>query len=185
MRLLALDPSSSCTGYAVLEGLLPADLVEGGLLKPSASKRVVGCSVEAGNAALSSWMSRGELGAYRRVVETLEDVRGLVARVEPELVVVEVPSGKVGTGARRGAKGSLTTYGMAAGAVWSVCRELLPTVPVTERVWTADAGSKAKRAALALSVYGRRYDAGQDPGGDTADAIGLGRWYWRRSLERA
>lgn len=186
--MLALDPSSSCTGYAVLEGLLPGELLEGGLLKPSDSKYVWAGSAEASLSDVSAWLGSGELAAYRRVIETLEDVRELVERVKPDRVVLEVPSGKVGTGARRGARGSLTTYGMAAGAVWSVCRELAPgigaaVIPVTERQWTKDAGSKAKRVALVKSVYGRRYDASADDGMDTADAIGLGRWYWRRCFE--
>lgn len=186
MRVLALDPSSTCTGYAVLEGLAPGGLLEGGLMRPGASKRVVGVSDEAGVADVAAWLGSRELAACRRVVETLCDLRELVERVKPDRVVIEVPSGKVGTGARRGASGSLTTYGMAAGAVWGLCRVMAPgrVVPITERMWTVDAGSKSARVAEVLAVYGGRYEAGADSGMDTADAIGLGRWYWRRCVER-
>lgn len=191
--MLAIDPASKKTGYAVLESLEPAGLLEAGLLVPSSSKRVCAGSAEAGLADVAAWFAAGELAACRRVVELLEDVRGLVEAVEPGRVVIEVPSGKVGTGARRGASGSLTTYGMAAGAVWACCRALgtgglkpgppgYGVVPVTERMWTKDAGSKAERAALAASVYRGRYRVADDGGQDVADAIGLGRWWLRRVM---
>jgi hypothetical protein len=185
MRVLALDPSSSKTGYALMTSLLPGGLEDAGLLVPSSSKRVATGAAEACEADVAAWFAEGELAACRRMVETFEDVWGLYHALKPDRVVVEVSSGKAGTGSKRGAKSSLAVYGMAAGGVWSLCRALAPgrVVPVTERMWTRDAGSKRARAALAASVYAGRYQVADDKGFDVADAIGIGRWYLRRSME--
>ena len=125
------------------------------------------------------------MAAYRRVVDTIAEVEGLVAEFEPA-VVVEVPSGKGGAGSRRGATGLLTTYGMAAGAVWVCCRSLLPgrVVPVTERVWTRGLGSKDRRQARLAGLYAGRYAADQDLGGATADASGVGSVWLERGWLR-
>ena len=102
VRVLALDPSTTCTGFAVLEGLSRDGLVDGGLIRPSASARA--CRLHEPG-WLGEYLLRedGGLAAYRRVVDTIAEVEGLVAEFEPAVVVVEVTSGKVGTGARRGA----------------------------------------------------------------------------------
>lgn len=182
MRILSIDPSTRCTGWAVLDGLAPCDLVDGGLIKPSTSKRVDKDSPEHETPDLASWYAAPELAAARRVIETLGDLSYLLDEFDPKRIVVEIPSGKAGSASKRGAKGSLTTYGMGAGAVWADLRARRPgqVVGITERMWTAGAGNKMKRARSVEYTYPGIYRAELDKGMDLADAIGLGRWYLNR-----
>ena len=186
MRVLALDPSSTCTGWAVLDGLERDELIDGGLIKPSASKFLDKAAPEAKHDDLLKWYSQGPLASSRRMIETLGDVLPLFDEYKPDRVAVEVPSGKAGTGSKWGAKGSLTTYGMAAGAVWAYCLAIQPgkTVAINERMWTVGQTSKQGRAYTHESLYPGRYRANIDPGGDLSDAIGIGRWYLRQRIER-
>lgn len=179
--LLALDPSSSCIGYAVLAGLEPGQLIDAGRIKPSDRAEAI--------AHLSPvervWMGQLELHSQRRVESMLPDVAELLGREGLQVIAIEMPSGYIGTGARQGARGALTTYGMATGRVFEYCRQHagVPTIPVTERQWTRGAGGKDNRAACLRGLYpafAAAADAGKDKGGDMADAIGLARWAWHR-----
>lgn len=189
MRVLSLDPSSTCTGWAVLEGLAREQLVTGGLIKPGHRNAIDPAAPESKVPDLFAWYGEPQLASIRRVVETLGDVGNLIADYEPDRIVVEVPSGKAGTGSKKGAKSSLTTYGMAAGAVWAYCLASAPgrAVAINERMWTARSagtsgasgasGGKQGRAYYHETVYPGIYRSELDPGLDLSDAIGLGRWY--------
>lgn len=172
--ILSLDPSSTCVGYAVLAGLRPADLIDAGRLTPSMAAGAI--------PDLPDWLRdhlrQPQLRAAWRVMSLVRDVAGLIQEHQPSLVVVEIPSGLFGSGARNGARGSLTTYGMAAGAIWSACNHHLPgrVVPVTERQWTPKRGPKHK-AQIAIAGFYKNYNPSDDPGADVADAIGLARWW--------
>src|SRR5690606_4445834 len=112
----------------------------------------------------------------------VQEVRGLVERVGPGQVVVEVPSGQAGSATRRrAAAGSLGVMGLAQGAVWATCLALLPggTVGVDERAWTRGFGVTAKdrRQYRVASLYPSQYRPDADPGGDVSDAIALGLWW--------
>lgn len=186
MRVLAIDPSSTCTGYALLRGLGPADLVEVGLIRPSDAKAAQ--AVAEPSEVVRAWNSCRELSALRRVLTVVADVEAVVAELAGDAavsVVVEIPSGLSGTGSRNGARGSLTTYGLAAGMVYQAARAVAPgrVYGVTERQWTAGAGSKEKRARGVVALYAGRYRVADDDGLDGADAIGLGRWWVRRMIE--
>lgn len=161
-RVLAIDPSSTCTGWAVLDGLAARQLVQGGLITPDR-----------------------KAPAPRRIEQILGDLDPLITEFHPDRMVVEVPSGKAGTGSRQGAKSSLTIYGMAAGAVWGWCLGRFPgrVIDVNERAWTAGAGSKQERALGVAALYRHQYKIDSDPKLDLADAIGLGRWYLQQDLK--
>jgi hypothetical protein len=95
--------------------------------------------------------------------------------------VIEDTSGKVG--ARHGAGGGagLSIYGKAVGYVWGSLRgsEALATADVLmvpENEWTRGK-PKAKRIAGVMMLHRGLYDATMDPGGDAADAVGLGDWW--------
>lgn len=192
MRILALDPSSSCVGYAVLTGLEPAELIDGGLIKPSQAKRVT--------ADLPPWLSERLRAPSMRAVHGIYAITAtideLIAEHAPATIVVEVPSGKAGTGSRQQrAGGGLTTLGLAAGAVLERCRHAATAidahdppavVPVTERQWTSRRsgpgarGPKYQSQAAIAALYRGRYDPAADPGADLADAIALARWWLQR-----
>jgi len=178
MKVLGIDPGSKVVGYGALTGLGPADVLDGGKLTPADDVPCLSTLPE----AIRRHVQSPELAAYRRTVSLVVQVAGLIREVRATWVVVEIPSGLIGTGAKRGARGSLTTYGLAAGMILEACRFMGPakTVPVTERQWTAGRGNKRRRQQAIAAIYGRRYNASRDPGGDVADAIGIVRWWLAR-----
>ena len=110
-RILALDPSSSCIGYAVLTGMSPADLLDGGRIKPSQAR---GVTADMPDWLAEHWRMR-ELRAVHGIYSMAYEVETLIAAQDPDQIVVEVPSGKAGTGSRQQrAGGGLTTLGIAA-----------------------------------------------------------------------
>jgi Holliday junction resolvasome RuvABC endonuclease subunit len=172
--VIGIDPSSTIVGYAVFRAMVTTGeimLVDAGRLRPSGEFPV--------NmpASLREWLSTPEMLAYRRLWSLREEVQDLLVEYLPERVpgriVVEVPSGKIGTGARKGARGSLTIYGMAAGVV-----------PVTERQWTAGQGSKGRRQMGMAALYRGRYEPKTDPGGDASDAMGIARWWINQRMNQ-
>lgn len=158
MRILGLDPSSTKTGYAVLErGAGTVRLIDAGCLKPER------CKDDALTRTMAMRLS---------LVELLQEH-------EPDRAVVEVPSGKVGGGQRRGASASaMAIYGVAVGVMLATCLERLGSrvLTVDEREWTGRVpkGTRARRLAAEFAAY--RAVMSKDGGGDIADAIGLARW---------
>jgi len=179
VKIVGLDPSSRKTGYAVLSGLEPGDLIDGGLIRPSLKSSAMPGLLAAAVADMKHYT---ELAAFRRTLSMIGDIRAVVEEHWPAVCVVEVPSGKAGTGSKRGARGSLTTYGMAAGFIAALCHPLgmHGTLPVSERTWTAGLGGERRRADLLVVLYQGRYDRATDPGCDVADAIGVARWALKR-----
>lgn len=162
VKIIALDPSSTCVGYAVLTGLQPSDLVDGGLItaKPA---------------------SLPPVARLRQFAADLELL--LREHADAGLVAIEIPSGHVNHGRNRGSGAGLTVYGMAVGYVLAhveaamvACmgkETILCTAKETD--WTGSQ-RKTTRATLIAATYRGRYDRRSDPGLDVADAIGLARW---------
>jgi hypothetical protein len=153
--ILAIDPSSTRVGYALMHSA--NHLAEAGLLKPGKSSDA----------------------AIVRIASFGRDLAALITEAKPTEIVIEITSGKVARrGRQRGMNGAgLGVYGMAVGYLWRTCEVLLPEGVTTleENVWTRGV-SKADRSTLIASAF-RQYKPTTDPGGDVADAIGLGRWY--------
>jgi hypothetical protein len=152
---LTLDPSSTRTGYAAWND--DWSLREAGYFGPTRMKDI----------------------ALDRIDAMIRDLEHFVVEKRPRLIVIEIPSGKVGSGQRRGAGASLTIYGFAAGAVYAWCRTLsgVDVRTATERAWT-NRVPKAKRAKLIAMEFPQYAKAMElDGGGDVADAIGLGLWF--------
>lgn len=162
--LLALDPSSTCTGWAAFD---PAgNPTAFGVLRP-----------------------RSTLPALARIDETTGRLRTLLMEHAPAVVVVEWSDGRV-AGRMRGFSGyigaGLATLGQAQGAIRQVARDLgHEVVEVAANDWTRRAGKQDRAARLALQVpeYGAFRAAGRDRGLDAADALGLGLWYFGRIRE--
>lgn len=166
--LLALDPSSTRTGFAVFRG---RELIDAGYFKPAAGAE-----------------------SEQRIDAMVGDLLRLLNKLGPEdfTVVIEVPSGKPGTGLKRGAGAHLAVYGVAVGElrraakVWSentyakafdLVKRQTAIISVTERAWTRGTPKRVRQRRTAL--LHPRYAAvlAKDSGGDVADAIGLGEWY--------
>lgn len=155
MRLIAIDPSSRCTGYATFAD--GPEVVDAGRLKPA-----------------------GDLSPLDRIDQIVSDVESLIDEEAPTRIVIEITAGK---SARRlgGRVQGLGVYGMAVGAIRQACRAAIGpenVFSVPENVWTAGV-PKGKRLRR-LRVRFPRYKPEQDPGGDVGDAIGLGLWWLDR-----
>lgn len=166
MKILSIDPSSTCTGYAVFEHGPDAPtprLIEHGRLTAKSS-----------------------LSALGRIDAIVEDVLDICIERRPKHVVIEIPSGKV-AGRVRGRSGGtgLSVYGMAVGAIRQAMRQLDGTGgsfvhDALESTWIGTANrSKATRQLAARSMY-PDYNPDTDTGGDAADAIMLGVWWCER-----
>lgn len=156
---LTLDPSSTRTGYAAWRD--DWSLAEAGYFGPSSTRDL----------------------ALDRIDTMIRELRDFVAEFKPRLVLIEIPSGKVGSGQRRGAGASLTIYGFAAGSVYTWCRWNMPGVDVrtvSERAWTnrVPKAVRARRIAMQFPQYARAME--HDSGGDAADAIGIGCWFQKQ-----
>jgi hypothetical protein len=170
VKILALDPSSTRTGYAILTSPTADGLVEAGYLRPE----------------------RSTDRYLDRITAMAQDLHGLISMTAGiDLVVIEMPSGRCGGGQRRGAGSSLIVYGVAAGMLWGVAVGRVGTgvkavETVFENVWTGrvSKGVRQQRIAAQFPSYAKACAA--DTGGDTADAIGLGVWYLEEHIiERA
>jgi hypothetical protein len=151
MMLLAIDPSSTCVGYALFGE--DGKLIEFGRLLPH----------------------KGD-DAMQRIADLLADLERLWREHRPRTVVIEVTSGKIA--GRLGRVQGLGVYGMAVGACWQLLRSLAGARnvrTVTENEWTSGV---PKRQRLGL-LEARRitYWLANDPGGDAGDAICLGEWF--------
>jgi hypothetical protein len=109
-----------------------------------------------------------------------EDLRELLRQWAPHNVVIEVPSGKVGGGQRRGAGATLAIYGFAVGAIWATCRAA-PCRPlvdeVDERTWTRRKPKLVRQKLIAYEFHEYGTQIAKVAGGDVADAIGIGLWW--------
>ena len=159
--ILSLDPSSTKTGWALLDR--SEQLLQGGLLTPD----------------------KQQCEPQFRIARMCSDLAQLLSEIEPEVILIEITSGKVGK--RHGGSGAgLGIYGLAVGAVWQAAEawvRLLPSerqseteiVLIRENDWTRGV-PKADRIAGIESRF-PEYSSDQDSGGDLADAIGLGQWW--------
>lgn len=152
MSILALDPGSCKTGYALLRD--DGTLADAGLLKPDRTRDDANTRIAA---------------MHRGLLEVLKEHK-------PTQVVIEDTSGKVG--GRHGGRGAgLAIHGKAVGyLICAVKAAGYAPACVLENDW-ARKTPKATRQARVAATF-RQYRPESDPGGDVADAIGLADW-WR------
>lgn len=158
MKLLGLDPSSTVTGYAVMEE--SESLIDAGRLLPR-NKRSP---------------------AIVRIPEMIDEIFSLLDEHTPDKVIIEVTSGKVNTKRHGGSGAGLSTYGMAVGAVWQAVRSVMgddSVVTVSENIWTRGVSKKARQCYLARVFPNYERHMSKDVGMDVADAIGLLVWWFQ------
>ncbi len=157
--VMAIDPSSSCVGWAL--GAVEASdmwVNNGGLIKPKAG-----------------------LQPIERVQAIVGQLWGLLESFKPQVVVVEIPGGKSHRRVKAAAGAGLSIYGMAAGAVWSTCY-LHPDVGEThglvESNWTPGLLKRHRpgRARILWPAYAHQAKA--DKGQDLADAVCMLNHWW-------
>lgn len=155
MTLLAIDPSSTKTGYAVMADRMT--LIDAGFLKPNKTKDP----------------------AIMRIIAMTEDLTKLLKEYRPEMILVERPH----TYAAHKFKDAgikpigIATYGMAAGAMFWACYSFTSeTQAISAEDWTRGV-PKLKRQRLICMAF-PQYDPEKDRGCDIADAIGLALWWF-------
>jgi len=151
--ILALDPSSSVCGYAV--ATFNEKLLDAGMIRPSPKL----------------------VSAMLRMDQIILDVIDLANEVKPDVILIEMPGGKV-HGRIKGKGHGLSTYGVACGRIYEAIARTLPEsylLPVLESEWTANT-PKAKRAQI-VAMKWRQINVDADRGLDACDAAGLLLWF--------
>lgn len=160
VRLLALDPSSSCTGYAFFVGS-DTNLVEHGTLKPE----------------------KADDPANVRIWQMLMELHDMVIELKPDVILVEDTSGKV-SARHKGSGAGLAVYGKAVGGVlFTLMRTGRNVIPILENTWTRDMSKDARQAAVAAQF--KAYVPADDRGQDKSDAIFLGQWWMQEEAIKA
>lgn len=166
MIILAIDPSSTKTGYAALDSL--RGCTEDGMI------------IDAG---LVSGSRQGDKVA--RIIEMGHEIDLLIRQYRPERVIIESTSAHVFKRHGKMIGSGLAVYGHAVGFIHAVAErhELDPIVVCIDAVtWTA--GRPKKERTRELQLISTRYlnacAGGSDSGGDVGDAILLGLWYLRQ-----
>ncbi len=163
MTIFSIDPGSKRTGWAVLtehEQLLQAGILTG---------------------------SKGTDPAEFRIAAMCKDLRALLDEWKPDTVLLEWSSGHVGQRRHHGGGAGLAVYGIAIGALWQTAVQWSMSDGraavvrcIDENVWTNKVRKEDR--TLAVAQHFPQYHVEEDPGGDIADAIGLGLWW---AMERA
>lgn len=153
---MALDPSSTKTGYAVGIGIGARNLIEAGLFVPDSAKL-----------------------AHLRAKEMAMDAVGMAKEHSVSTIVIERPSPQAPAG-KKGARGQ-ATYGEAVGIVEAHCWLLFPGLQVDSvraDVWKNRVNKKRLQQCIAHEFP--KYDIANDPDGDVSDAIGLMQWWFQQ-----
>lgn len=155
MTVVGIDPSSTRTGYAVMSS--PTTIVEAGYLR-------------AGKLATP---------ALERIKVMASDLGALLKEHCPEMVVIEVSSGKVGRRRHTGRGSGLAVYGTAVGALLAIAWfcGTSPVCPVLENEWTRSVPKLTRQRQIVAAFPDYALKVRDDRGADVADAIGLC-WWW-------
>ena len=167
--IFTLDPGSLRTGFACLT--MEGQLREAGLLLPD----------------------KREAASEFRIGAMCGDLRELLEKWGPAVVVIEWTSGKVNTSRHKGAGAGLAVHGAATGALWRECEAWRRSLPaamqgrtmielVRENQWARGTPKAARQAAVAQEFP--QYNPADDPGMDISDALALDRWWLRERAVR-
>lgn len=153
--VIAFDPSSTATGYAVaeVEGTR-VEIGEWGVLKPYRTKD----------------------SAIERVSHMGNAAWRLLMKHDPGVVVIEEPGAHVHGRIKHHAPAGLAVYGFAVGYLYR-CAEITGAEMWTAKPneWTCGKSKKVNAKNIALKHP--TYDITKDKGLDAADAIGLIEWW--------
>ncbi len=159
MKIISLDPSSTCTGFAVFVD--DYRLVSCGKLLPCAKNKD---------------------DAFERIFDLCAQVKGLCITHAPGVAVIEWTSGKVGL-RHKGRGAGLAIYGAAVGAIAGAVHAYnCEFAPVKENDWIK---GRSKRTRQIEALQFKEYNPKEDRGYDVSDAIALGLWWYRHNTEVA
>lgn len=154
--ILAVDPSATCTGYAIMQSAeLPGGVVEAGLIKPDRSA--------------DQYIDRTK-SMVRQLLELCEQFEQSL-----RVIVVETPAAQAPKGQKH--RQGQAKYGFAVGYIAAMLHVANPDIEQSYAAaddWTHGV-PKAKRAAAVGQFFPAL--ATDDKGHDCADAIALGHWW--------
>lgn len=167
--LISIDPSSTRTGYCVMDH----------------SERIK-------EAGILSGKRRAE--PETRIAAMAKDLMVLLNRWQPGTAVIEITSGKVNKRRHFGRGAGLSILGLSIGRLWGQIEAWRLTLPIEDRNrlrvvlirenrWIEKRTKTARQQAVALTYPG--YDPTEDSGADVSDAISLATWYLRENKIRA
>jgi Holliday junction resolvasome RuvABC endonuclease subunit len=165
MKLVSIDPSSTCTGYAVLDRSKSLKLVEAGRLRGKKDQDAIG-----------------------RMFAMREQLLEVLSEFAPQVVIIEMVTEKQHT-REPGKKSGLPIWGEAAGLLCGAAMEHADLVnaslveashctiyPISNIAWTRGK-NKDERQMLVLAMFPHQYNADSDSGQDMSDAIAMAIWY--------
>jgi hypothetical protein len=166
--IFGLDPGSIRSGWAILD--YREQLIEAG-----------------------SMYGKTKADPEFRISAMCHDLRQLLSKWQPKTIVIEITSGKVGRKRHTGCGSGLAVYGMAVGSLWQICEAWRFSLPIEQQFdvkillirendWTRQVPKEDRNAAIAAMFT--EYKIQDDPGGDVADAIGLGLWFLHEQIVR-
>jgi Holliday junction resolvasome RuvABC endonuclease subunit len=170
MLIVALDPSSTCLGFAAFihRGgpfvIGNGNFISAGRIKPRAADP-----------------AQTRIDAITdRLLEHMEELRRQFYSYDIQ-VVIEISSGKVNKNRHGGGGAGLATYGDAVGSIRTALRlKGYATHEIPENKWTGG-HSKDKRKRVAKTIF-PLYEPLKDKDGDIADAICLAYWFIRNRV---
>ena len=157
MICVFMDPSYTVIGYSIWESKGHGSILMAGKVEFPKLKRL------------------------HRLGLMLAEMQNILWAWRANLMVIEIPSGKVNPLRHKGGGSGLSLYGFGVGALWYMCGTEAAkcggrVVGVTAEKWTGG-HPKAKREAVALKTWPRLKQI-SDKGHDVADAIALGKWWF-------
>lgn len=160
MKILSLDPSSTCCGYAVMTSADRAE--EFGILTPE-------------KAAASYEI---------RAMSLARQIHAAALEVTPEAVVIEIPSRHVNHRRNGGNGAGIAQYAFAAGFAAGKLDGHVDLRMFRADEWTGEVPKPDRIAALRVwcRQYNREAAKGFDTGGDAGDALSLGRWWFKNKV---
>lgn len=163
-RLMSLDPSSTRTGYCIMD---------------RSSERILEAGILSGK--------RRALPEIR-IAAMANDLMILLDRWQPGTVILETTSGRVNRHRHKGTGQGLATLGLAIGRLWGQVecwkhalrfedRDRARVVLIRENRWIAGRTKQERQRAVALAYA--EYDPTKDAGADVSDSITMA-WWWIR-----
>lgn len=170
-RMMSIDPASHVTGWAmwtVAHNFTAYTVTHAGYVGREGRKKTPMAD------------------RVRLMIDELNDLPLLVAM---NMIIIEVPDGKVHGRIRDQSPAGLSVYGFAAGGIWAamelLARDPSRVITVGQNQWTRGQPKKKRQAAIAAEFPQYAQQMGIDKGADIADAIGVGLWWINETFMQA
>ena len=169
LQILAIDPSSTRTGYAMMAEAGPV-------------LQVLGAGYVCPGKPTAPYLQRVE-----DMAKGVLDLINCADLGDPDRVIVEVPSGHVHGRIRDRQPQGLSVYGFGAGAIWWQLRRKLGdrVIGIDQNTWTRGTLKKARQASVMAHWPQYQSILAKDSGADAADAISLGAWWLHEQKVRS